>query len=122
MCHIILALPVLTLPIFLIWPLRIAAPVYAVIVVFSFAVYSLLLRSMRKPVSTGREELLHETAIVERAAGPNTYWVRVHGEEWKARGTEAGFRTGDEVRIVGLEGLTLRIARQEAGVDPTPRA
>lgn len=114
MCHIILALPVLALPIFLIWPIRIAAPVYAVIAVFSFAVYGLLLRAMRRPITTGREELLHETATVERADGPKTYWVRVHGEEWKARSTEAGFEAGDEVRIVGLDGLTLRIARLDA--------
>jgi membrane-bound serine protease (ClpP class) len=112
MCHLLLLAPLLSLPLFLIWPLSIAAPVYGVIVAFSILIYAMLIKTMRQPVRTGREELLHAKGTVLRAAGPGTFWVRVHGEEWQARSTEPGLAQGDRICVVGLDGMTLQILRE----------
>lgn len=114
MCHLLLILPVLALAVFWIWPLAIAVPVYAAVFAVSVLFYGLLIRSMRTPVRTGREELLHSTAVVLHAAGPRDVWVRVHGEEWKARAGGEVPRPGEVVRIVGIDGMTLRVVRESA--------
>lgn len=123
MCHLLLVLPVIALAVFWIWPLSLALPVYAGVVVISLAFYVLLLRAMRTPVRTGREELLHSTATVLRSAGPHAGWVRVHGEEWKAL-SNVDLAEGDTVRIVGVDGMTLHVVPEPAGsgADAAPAA
>ena len=123
MCHLLLVLPVIALLAFWFWPLSIALPVYAGVVVISLAFYTLLMRAMRRPVRTGREELLHSTATVLRSDGPRAVWVRVHGEEWKAL-SKVDLAEGDTVRVIGVEGMTLRVAPEPAGsgADAAPAA
>lgn len=124
MCHLLLILPIIALAAFWFWPLAVAAPVYAAVLVISMVFYGMLIRSMRRPVSTGREDMLHSTGIVLRTAGPRTVWIRVHGEEWKARDGAADLRPGENVRIVGIDGMTLRVvpAPADDGTDAASTA
>jgi membrane-bound serine protease (ClpP class) len=65
------------------------------------------LRARRRPIVSGREELVGATGIVESI--DTEIWVRLHGEAWQARpGTPATeLAVGDRVRVSALEGLTL---------------
>lgn len=117
MYHLLLILPIIALAAFWIWPLATAAPVYAAVLVISMLIYGMLIRSMRQPVRTGREEMLHATGTVLRTAGPRAVWIRVHGEEWKARTGGAELRPGETVRIVGIDGMTLRVVPQASEDD-----
>lgn len=83
MCHLLLALPLLALPIFWIEPLPIAVSIYVPILAFSLWMYWFTMKAMRRPVETGREELLHSKGEVVDASG-RPIRVHVHGETWEA--------------------------------------
>ena len=102
-------LPVLGLTVFWFWPLSVAAPVYAVILVISLAFYYLILQAMRQPVVTGAEEILQMTGKVLEVRGRKIS-VRVRGEIWNAESSDR-LRVGDNVRITKMDGLVLRVQR-----------
>lgn len=109
MCHLVLMLPVLALPVFWLWPLPIAASVYGAVLVVSLWIYVLSLRAMRRRVGTGIEELIGSNGIVVGVRSGIAH-VRVHSEDWQAL-TVPRLRAGDRVRIVGIDGLRLRVER-----------
>jgi len=55
MCHIILMMPILALPLFWVLPLSIAAPVYGVILLLSSWLYYFTMQAMRRPTEIGSE-------------------------------------------------------------------
>lgn len=112
MCHIILMMPVLALPMFWLWPMSVAAPVYIVIVVLSAVLYLFTVRVMRRPVQTGLEELLQSVGEVVEV-GERLPRVRVHSEIWNAECSNE-LRLGDRVKVLSVGGLTLRVQRLDA--------
>jgi membrane-bound serine protease (ClpP class) len=70
-----------------------------------FVTATLALRQRRRPVVTGREQMIGDVA---EALEPfsSTGRVRVHGEIWWAR-VERPVTTGETLRITALDGLTL---------------
>jgi membrane protein implicated in regulation of membrane protease activity len=58
----------------------------------------------RYRVQTGAEGMVGERGEV---IGPGR--VRVRGEIWRATGGEAALKPGDRVRVVAVDGLTLRV-------------
>ena len=88
MCHVLLGLPLLALPVFWIWSLSVAAPVYGVVAVASLALYAYALKAMRMPRLNGAEAMVG------------------------ASGTVAA--VGDQAVVVGVDGLRLR-ARKRSG-------
>lgn len=111
MCHLILTLPVLGVAVFWLWPASIAAPVYAVIVVISLLFYYLIMRAMRRPVMTGREEILRKSGTVIEAR-ERRIRVRVRNELWNAELSDK-LRPGDTVKIMGMQGLVLQVRRSD---------
>lgn len=109
MCHLILALPVLGVAVFWFWPLSIAGPVYGVIFMASLAMYYLIMRAMRQPVTTGREAILHDVGDIVETRGRKLR-VRVGSEIWNAESPDR-LRAGDRVSVLGMEGLVLRVRR-----------
>lgn len=73
-------------------------------------------RSRKRAVATGVEQLLQESAVAlsdfERS-GP----VRVHGEIWNAI-TRAPVTSGQQLRIVRVEGLTLEVEPEAKNSQP----
>jgi membrane-bound serine protease (ClpP class) len=64
-------------------------------------------RSRQRPVVTGQEEMVGSRArVIEWQGGDGR--VRVHGEIWHARGP-AGLRPDQEVRVIGIDGLTVEV-------------
>ena len=98
----------------------VAKPVIVAIVAGSaaFLLYAvpLALRSRRRPVVSGREELTGAHGVVTEW-GDGRGYVFVHGERWRAV-SSAPLQPGDAVRVVAIEGLTLTVEPGLAATSP----
>ncbi len=95
--------PVIGLGLFLILPWTTALPLYLVILALSLFLYAKIMQSMRRPVITGHEAMLGQTAEI----GPEGN-LKVAGERWLIAHPE-GLLPGQRVRIVGFSGLRLEV-------------
>lgn len=90
---------------------EISLPLIAGIALVSSALFTIILvmvfRARRRPVVSGREEMLGRTAVVT-ADFEHEGWVRAHSEIWNARAT-VPLRKGQEVQVTGMDGLTLLV-------------
>lgn len=109
MCHLLLLMPILGIPVFWIWPLATAIPAYTVIVGLSAWLYYYVIKSMRRPVVSGQESMMHSTGEVVGKHG-NLLHVRVQSEIWEAESTET-LQTSDHVEVIGIRGLRLKVRR-----------
>ncbi|HEY5763066.1 MAG TPA: nodulation protein NfeD [Rhodocyclaceae bacterium] len=72
-----------------------------------FATVALALKARKRPVVSGREDLLAATGIaLEDFTGEG--WVRVAGERWRARCTSR-LHSGQVLRVTALDGLKLSV-------------
>ncbi len=77
---------------------------------FAFAVTKGILAQRQQPV-TGLQGLVGESGVARTAIEPGRQGtVLVHGELWAAESTEA-IQPGEPVRVLGGEGLRLRVGR-----------
>jgi len=72
---------------------------------FFFLIMAMLMRARRRPVVTGREQLIGGMGHVIDWQGHAGH-VRIHGEIWRARGSRS-FDPGRPVRVYDVEGLVL---------------
>jgi membrane-bound serine protease (ClpP class) len=72
-------------------------------------------RALSKPPVTGAEGLIGKSATVRERLAPDGQ-VMVSGEIWRAVVQGEPLEPGAQVRIVGVDGLTLRVAKPEAEV------
>ena len=88
-------------------PWQLIAGVTAASVGFLLVVLNFALRARRRPVVSGREQLLGATGeVVADTAGG--VFARIHGEVWKVR-ANAPLGRGQMVRVVGIDGLVLAV-------------
>ena len=77
---------------------------------FLLLVVGALLKAQRRPVVSGREELVGAPGEVledfEREG-----WARVHSETWRVRAATP-LKAGQRVRVAGIDGLTLDVVAQ----------
>ncbi|NMG39414.1 nodulation protein NfeD [Chelativorans sp. ZYF759] len=85
--------------------------------ILTLIIARLALRSTRSKVVSGREELIGAMAEVLDWKGQKGH-VFVHGERWQATADQAMI-PGQPVRVVALDGLTLKIDTQGAQETPT---
>ncbi len=105
-CHLPYLMPLLGLILFWLFPWQTALPLYLVLVGVS-AIYAwVTVRTFRQPIRTGREAMIGAQGIVV-SDGPSAV-VRFHNELWNAAST-APVLAGEVVRVVGVEGLRLRV-------------
>lgn len=107
MCHLILALPVLGILVFWIFPLQIALPLYIIIFIISTIIYSAVIKLMKIPVKTGIERMIGEIGNYEGSTKEGKT-VSVHGELWNAASLEE-LKLGEKVTIVSVNGLQLKV-------------
>ena len=74
-------------------------------------------RSHRRPVVSGREEMLGALGTVGAAAEGGGWWIHVHGETWRARCAQP-LASGSHVRVVAMDGLILDVTPASAQSDP----
>lgn len=79
---------------------------------FSLLVGRLAFGSRRRAVVTGSEQMIGIAGKVDSWAGAKGY-VIAHGERWQAVSSET-LTIGENVKVVGRNGLTLEVARDEA--------
>ena len=77
---------------------------------FLFLVLGMALKAHRRPVVSGREELIGSTGEVledcEREG-----WARVHSETWRIR-SSSPLKAGQRVRVAALDGLLLDVVAE----------
>ena len=120
MCHLLLLMPVVGLPVFWLMPLSFAIPVYMVIVLISGVLYWLIVKSMRKTPLVGAESLPGTEGEVVSKLSPGhgaQYLVRSQGELWSARSADV-LEPGETVRIAALRGISLVVERRDNGSHP----
>ena len=113
MCHLMLLMPIIALPIFWLLPPSSAVPIYAVLVAVSGLFYWLIARSMRKRPETGSEGLIGTQAEVVSRLRPldhAQYLVKSRGELWSANCTDV-LQPGDTVNVCALDGIRLLVER-----------
>ncbi|MGI8925229.1 MAG: NfeD family protein [Tepidiformaceae bacterium] len=99
-------------------PAEFRPPIYILIILgiligglfFSLAVGVARLRKLTSEAGTG--ELIGKVAIARTPLTPEGF-VFIQGERWKAELDGGSATTGDRVRIVGAEGLRLRVHRED---------
>jgi membrane-bound serine protease (ClpP class) len=82
--------------------------------VFLLAIAAAATKARRRPVVTGREQMIgSHGVVVDGAEGEG--WVRVHSELWRARSAHP-LASGETVRVTSKEGLVLTVvpAHKEA--------
>jgi len=79
-----------------------------VVMAMSFGVRALY----RRP-ATGSVAMLGESAVAREALAPEGQ-VLVQGELWRAVAEDGPVAVGERVRVVGMDGLTLRVTRERA--------
>ena len=70
-------------------------------------------RALGRPTATGAEGLVGKTATVRERLGPEGQ-VMVSGEIWRAVADGEPLEPGAQVRIVAVDGLTLKVTKAEA--------
>lgn len=116
MCHLILFMPVLALPIFWLMPPSSAIPIYIIIALTAAFLYWLIARAMGRQPETGSESLIGTTAKVVSQFGPADhaqYLVRSRGELWTAISTDA-ITTGEIVSVSAVNGIRLVVRRSDS--------
>jgi membrane-bound serine protease (ClpP class) len=82
-----------------------------------FFVAGMALKSHRRPVVSGREEMLASSAVVvDDFTGEGE--VRVHGEIWRAR-SDLPLRKDQRVRVAGRQGLILDVIPMDKQEKPS---
>jgi membrane-bound serine protease (ClpP class) len=90
-------------------PYALIGGVAAASAAFVFLVVGMLLRSRRRPVVSGREELVGAPGeALEDIAAEG--WARVHGERWRVR-SSAPLKRGQALRVAAIDGLVLEVTR-----------
>ena len=85
--------------------------VIACIAAVSLLIVVAIIRAQRRPVNTGREGLVGQTAVVRSALDPKGT-VFVEGEIWNALIEGEKADRGEEVMITGVDGLKLKVTRK----------
>lgn len=81
--------------------------------VFLALVLGVLLRSRRKPVVSGREQLVGSHGeVLEDFSGEG--WAHLHGETWRVRSAQP-MKKGERVRVAAMHGLTLDVVPENGG-------
>ena len=75
--------------------------------IFGFVVYKVA-QARRMKVKAGPEQLMAKTATVVSALAPRGE-VRLEGQIWRAESIGAEVKEGEQVEIIGREGLTLKV-------------
>ncbi len=85
-------------------------PIYLIITVavvtvgFLLLVMNMAFRSHRKPVVSGREQLIGEKGLVDKTNGRS--WIRIEGERWQCK-SENELQAGQEVVVKRVDGVIL---------------
>lgn len=108
----------LALVFIILWALDITIPVYLLVIIgvlagtFIFIVHRAIVPSLRRRKVTGKEGMIGETGEVTKDLAPQGI-IKVNDEYWQAKSLDGDIPGGEEVEIVGIDGLKLEVKRKE---------
>ena len=88
-------------------PYALIAGITAASAAFLFLVGGMLLRSRRRPVVSGREEMIGAAGEALEDLDAEG-WARVHGERWRVHSARP-LRAGERLRVIAVHGLVLEV-------------
>ena len=91
-------------------PWLIAITAILVVAFIVFAVYKAIVAHQNRAF-TGREDIIGGTAVAKTAVAPKGN-VLFRGELWEAKTQTGDIKAGEEVTIVAIDGLTLKVIRK----------
>ena len=100
------------------WPIILPAAFASAL--FIFFVVGMALKARKRPIVSGREQLIGDTGEVLEDFDGKEGWARVHGETWRIRSTQPLVRQ-QRVRVVRMDGLTLDVEPEEVQKDSGAR-
>ena len=95
-------------------PWTVIVPVALASALFIFFVAGMALKSWKRPVVSGREEMIGSSGQVVQDFDGSDGWARVHGETWRIRCSQP-LRQGQKVRVLRMDGLILDVEPANAG-------
>jgi len=110
MCHLILLMPIVALPVLWLLPLGEGIAVSTVVALVAGTVYWFAVKAMRVPIMSGIGTLLRNRGQVRAAEGRRgSVWIA--SELWSAESRDEPLAVGDAVEVVGVEGLRLIVRK-----------
>lgn len=92
-------------------PLPITISIAIILGIFVFIIHVAVIPSFRRKQVTGREGMIGaEGKVVEPLTPVGT--ITIKGEYWRAKSVDGSIEVDENVEIVGLEGLILRVRRK----------
>ena len=88
-------------------PVSLIATLAVTSLLFLLAIAAAAMKSRRRPVVTGREQMIGSHGVVVDGADGEG-WVRVHSELWRARSAHP-LASGETVRVTSKDGLVLTV-------------
>jgi membrane-bound serine protease (ClpP class) len=88
------------------------ALIIIIVVVIIYFVVIWVLRTYRKQIAAGREELIGKTAVVKIALEPKGV-VLIEGERWTAIIDKGRAEPEEEVTITEVDGLKLMVTKKQ---------
>ncbi|MBX3629489.1 MAG: nodulation protein NfeD [Nitrosomonas sp.] len=74
---------------------------------FFLLILGMAVKARQRPVVSGMEQLVHDTGTVIDNFEQEG-WVRIHGEQWKAR-SNTPLKRGEKIHVVAMDGLILYV-------------
>ena len=94
-------------------PWSVILPVALASALFIFFVSGMALKSWKRPVVSGSEELIGSSGEVLEDFDGKDGWARVHGETWRIRSRQPLVR-GQKIRVVRMDGLVFDVEPESA--------
>jgi membrane-bound ClpP family serine protease len=86
-------------------------------IVSAFVMHKLVIPALHRKKTTGAEGMIGLIGKVVKPLMPNGL-IRVKGEYWEAISVGKNIRVGENVEIIGVDGLTLRVKRKKRSSSP----
>ena len=90
------------------WLIAVVVAFFGAIAIFLITV---IVRAHRRPITTGREGLMGQTAVTRTPLDPKGT-VFVEGETWNAWVESGTIEAGEEVIVTQVEGLRLKVVKK----------
>ncbi len=89
--------------------------VIVVMAVFVFIMHKAVIPAIRRRIAVGIEEMVGKTCTVTEPLCP-TGMVKIRGEYWQAKATKGIIEKGEEVEVVGVNGLILEVRKKKSEI------
>lgn len=102
----------------ILWAFHVDIPVYLLVIIgilagiVIFIIHRAIVPSLRRRKVTGKEGMMGEVGEVAKTLKPQGV-IKVRDEYWQAESENGNISRGEEVEIIGINGLTLKVKHKE---------